>query len=191
MKCNHSLLWYFKWLICNQRKNIYINSTNSLPCVQQSFQYYFNLQRPWFWNWHTLYSWLQYVITSLFAFTLVHWTQSLKNADVGFLDLKERFLLIKTVLRVLSDTNICAIDKLKVGMPSKYLMWLNKLLSFLFFYRLVSSVMLSSKVAFYWFKRIHLTISHEAGNKNQAIRGQYWNQRINSRWQWKRYRLNL
>lgn len=76
-------------------------------------------------------------------------------------------------------------------MPSKYLMWLNILLSFLFFYRLVSSVMLSSKVAFYWFKRIHLTISHEAGNKNQAMRGQYWSQRINSRWQWKRYRLSF
>lgn len=119
---------------------------------------------------HTQYSWLQYVITSSLCFHLGTLNAKLKNADVGFFDLKERFLSIKTVLRVLSETNICAIDKLKVGMPSKYLMWLNILLSFLF-YRLVSNVMLSSKAAFYWFKRIHLTISHEAANKNQAIRG--------------------
>lgn len=120
---------------------------------------------------HTQYSWLQYVITSSLCFHLGTLNAKLKNADVGFFDLKERFLSIKTVLRVLSETNICAIDKLKVGMPSKYLMWLNILLSFLFFYRLVSNVMLSSNAAFYWFKRIHLTISHEAANKNQAIRG--------------------
>lgn len=70
----------------------------------------------------TQYLWLQYVITSSLCFHLDTLNAKLKNADVGFFDLKERFLLIKTVLRVLNDTNICAIDKLKVGMPSKYLM---------------------------------------------------------------------
>ena len=53
---------------------------------------------------HTQYSWLQYVITSSLCFHLGTLNAKIKNADVGFFDLEERFLSIKTILRVLRET---------------------------------------------------------------------------------------
>ena len=43
---------------------------------------------------HTQYLWLQYVITSSLCFHLGTLNAKLKNVDVGFFDLKERFLSI-------------------------------------------------------------------------------------------------